>query len=36
LSGAAAAVNGIAALSHQAVPVLSLQEHHARRLAPAL
>ncbi|MCK6460525.1 MAG: carbamoyl-phosphate synthase large subunit [Planctomycetes bacterium] len=34
LSGAAAAVNGIAALSHQAVPVLSLQEHHARRLAP--
>ncbi len=35
LSGAAAAVNGIAALSHQAVPVLSLQEHHARRLVPA-
>jgi carbamoyl-phosphate synthase large subunit len=33
LSGAAAAVNGIAALRHQAVPVLSLQEHHARRLA---
>jgi carbamoyl-phosphate synthase large subunit len=34
LSGAAAAVNGIAALRHQAVPVLSLQEYHARRLVP--
>ncbi|MHC4548517.1 MAG: carbamoyl-phosphate synthase large subunit [Planctomycetota bacterium] len=32
LSGAAAAVNGIAALRSQAVPVYSLQEHHARRL----
>jgi carbamoyl-phosphate synthase large subunit len=31
LSGAAAAVNGIAALRNQAVPVLSLQEHHAVR-----
>jgi len=34
LSGAAAAVNGIAALRHQAVPVQSLQEYHARRLVP--
>jgi carbamoyl-phosphate synthase large subunit len=34
LSGAAAAVNGIAALRHQPVPVLSLQEHHTRRLVP--
>jgi len=32
LSGAAAAVNGIAALRHQAVPIQSLQEYHARRL----
>ncbi len=34
LSGAAAAVNGIAALRHQAVPIQSLQEYHARRLVP--
>ncbi len=35
LSGAAAAVNGIAALRHQAVPVQSLQEYHAAHLVPA-
>jgi carbamoyl-phosphate synthase large subunit len=35
LSGAAAVVNGIAALRNRAVPVLSIQEHHARRLVPA-
>jgi len=32
LSGAAAAVNGLAALRRQVAPVRSLQEHHARRL----
>ncbi len=34
LSGAAAAVNGIAAQRQQAVQVQSLQEYHARRLVP--
>jgi carbamoyl-phosphate synthase large subunit len=34
ISGAAAAVNGIAALHQQIVPVRSIQEHHARRLVP--
>jgi len=36
LSGAAAAVNGIAAMRDRAVQVQSLQEYHARRLVPVL